>query len=99
MKSGSHLTPRWRKMDSNPRSPGHGEFRYRTAPDSAPTVIQEIRFACDSPVEGDGFEPSVPRCRADREPDPRPDRHARQPYPGAEHLRLNAPGPGAFGGT
>jgi hypothetical protein len=25
-KSGSHETRRWRKKDSNPRSPGHGEF-------------------------------------------------------------------------
>ena len=24
-------------------------------------VIEEIKFASDSPLEGDGFEPSVPR--------------------------------------
>jgi hypothetical protein len=28
-KSGSHRPLRWRKMDSNPRSPGHGELRCR----------------------------------------------------------------------
>jgi hypothetical protein len=27
---------------------------------STPTMIEEIRFAADSPLEGDGFEPSVP---------------------------------------
>jgi len=27
---------------------------------SAATMIQEIEFAPDSPLEGDGFEPSVP---------------------------------------
>ena len=26
-------------------------------------LIEEIRFAVDSPLEGDGFEPSVPRKR------------------------------------
>ena len=26
---------------------------------------EEIRFAADSPLEGDGFEPSVPRDRDD----------------------------------
>ena len=25
-------------------------------------LIEEVRFAADSPVEGDGFEPSVPGC-------------------------------------
>jgi hypothetical protein len=30
---------------------------------SAATMIQEIEFAPDSPLEGDGFEPSVPRKR------------------------------------
>jgi hypothetical protein len=24
-------------------------------------LIEEVRFALDSPLEGDGFEPSVPR--------------------------------------
>ena len=28
---------------------------------STPTMIEEIRFAADSPLERDGFEPSVPR--------------------------------------
>jgi hypothetical protein len=27
---------------------------------SMPTMIQETGFALDSPLEGDGFEPSVP---------------------------------------
>jgi hypothetical protein len=32
----------------------------------APKVkAEEVRFAADSPVEGDGFEPSVPRNRAE----------------------------------
>ena len=26
-----------------------------------PNMIEEVRFAPDSPLEGDGFEPSVPR--------------------------------------
>jgi hypothetical protein len=26
-------------------------------------LIEEARFAADSPLEGDGFEPSVPRSR------------------------------------
>jgi len=30
---------------------------------SAPTMIEEVRFAADSPLEGAGFEPSVPRER------------------------------------
>ena len=31
---------------------------------SAATMLQEIEFAPDSPLEGGGFEPSVPReCR------------------------------------
>ena len=28
---------------------------------SAPTMIEEVRFATDSALEGAGFEPSVPR--------------------------------------
>jgi len=28
---------------------------------SAPTMIEEVRFAIDSPLEEGGFEPSVPR--------------------------------------
>ena len=34
-------------------------------PEVAPigALIEEIRFADDSPVEGEGFEPSVPRLR------------------------------------
>jgi hypothetical protein len=30
---------------------------------SAAAMIQEIEFAPDSPLEGEGFEPSVPRER------------------------------------
>ena len=30
---------------------------------SGGALIEEVRFAADSPVEGDGFEPSVPRKR------------------------------------
>ena len=26
------------------------------------SLIEEVRFAVDSPLEGDGFEPSVPSC-------------------------------------
>ena len=29
--------------------------------DRLPAVVEEVRFATDSPLEGDGFEPSVPR--------------------------------------
>jgi hypothetical protein len=38
--------------------------RVRTGRPSAPTMIQEIEFAPDSPLEGTGFEPLVPpdRC-------------------------------------
>jgi hypothetical protein len=28
--------------------------------DRLPAVVEEVRFATDSPLEGDGFEPSVP---------------------------------------
>ena len=42
-------------MDSNPRSPA----RETTLRDCL--LIEEVRFALDSPLEGDGFEPSVPR--------------------------------------
>jgi hypothetical protein len=35
---------------------------------STPTMIEEIRFAGDSPLEGDGFELPVPRQR--RHPSP-----------------------------
>jgi len=28
---------------------------------SAPTVVEEVKFASDSPLEGDGFELPVPR--------------------------------------
>jgi hypothetical protein len=28
-----------------------------------PTTIEKVRFASDSPLEGDGFEPSVPGAR------------------------------------
>src|SRR6202022_5135241 len=30
-----------------------------------PNMIEEVRFAPDSPVEGEGFEPSVPRKAPD----------------------------------
>ena len=42
-------------MDSNPRSPA----RETTLQDCL--LIEEVRFALDSPLEGTGFEPSVPR--------------------------------------
>ena len=32
-------------------------------PSRAPTMIQEIGFALDSPLEGAGFKPSVPLVR------------------------------------
>src|SRR4030081_2838969 len=48
-------SPRWREKDSNPRSPA----RETTLRDCL--LIEEVRFALDSPLEGDGFEPSVPR--------------------------------------
>src|SRR6267378_2586387 len=53
--SGSQRTLCWRKKDSNPRSPA----RETTLRDCL--LIEEVRFALDSPLEGDGFEPSVPR--------------------------------------
>ena len=46
------------------------EFEYRFNQPSVPArettlrdwlLIEEVRFAADSPLEGDGFEPSVPR--------------------------------------
>jgi hypothetical protein len=52
--SGSHMTRRWREKDSNPRSPA----RETTLRDCL--LIEEVRFAADSPLEGDGFELSVP---------------------------------------
>jgi len=42
-------------MDSNPRSPA----RETTLRDCL--LIEEVRFALDSPLEGDGFELPVPR--------------------------------------
>ena len=48
-KSGSHKTPCWRGMDSNPRSPVRERTVFETAADLRSTL------------EGDGFEPSVPR--------------------------------------
>jgi hypothetical protein len=36
--------------------------RYRSGGAGAP-LIEKVRFAEDSPLEGDGFEPSVPRKR------------------------------------
>jgi hypothetical protein len=53
--SGSHETLCWREKDSDPRSPA----RKTTLRDCL--LIEEVRFAADSPLEGDGFEPSVPR--------------------------------------
>src|SRR6267142_1735322 len=53
----SPLTRRWREQDSNPRSPA----RETTLRDCL--LIAKVRFAADSPLEGDGFEPSVPRGR------------------------------------
>jgi glucose/arabinose dehydrogenase len=42
---------------SNPRSPA----RETTLRDCL--LIDEVRFALDSPLEGEGFEPSVPHLR------------------------------------
>jgi hypothetical protein len=60
---GSQRTPRWREVDSNPRSP------VRVTPFSNPLINGSVRGfwtydrglarGTDSPVEG--FEPSVPR--------------------------------------
>jgi hypothetical protein len=47
----SSQTPRWRELDSNLR------FRARAG------SILPVRFVADSLLEGDGFEPSVPRPR------------------------------------
>jgi hypothetical protein len=44
-KSGSHWTRRWREKDSNPRSPA----RETTLRDCL--LIEEVRFAADSPLE------------------------------------------------
>src|SRR6202011_1789133 len=51
------MTRRWREKDSNPRSPA----RETTLRDCL--LIEEVRFALDSPLEGTGFEPSVPLLR------------------------------------
>jgi hypothetical protein len=67
--SGSHMTRRWREQDSNPRSPERETGQRSSA---APILIaerrqkdpEEVRFAADSPLEGDGFEPSVPLTEA-----------------------------------
>src|SRR5260221_2961018 len=61
-KSGSHVTRRWREKDWNRRSPA----RETTLQDCL--LIEEVRFAADSPLEGRGFEPSVP-VRERRESD------------------------------
>ena len=55
IKSRQRPTLRWREMDSNPRSPA----RETTLRDCL--LIEEVRFAADSLLEGAGFEPSVPR--------------------------------------
>src|ERR1700732_560805 len=52
--------PRWREKDSNPRSPA----RETTLRDCL--LIEEVRFALDSPLEGAGFEPSVPLAASGR---------------------------------
>ena len=71
--SGSHATPRWRKPDSNSQSHPRERVSFDDKPTqipkamswaderSAATMIQEIEFAPDSPLEGDGFELPVPR--------------------------------------
>jgi len=69
IKSGSQPTHRWREPDSNPRSPVR-----KLAPDvGTPTIIDgmrrrcdaapKVRFASDSSLEREGFEPSVPRAK------------------------------------
>jgi hypothetical protein len=52
---GSHLTHRWRKPDSNFQSP----WRLRTLRPVGDRSPRE-KFARDSALEGDGFEPPVP---------------------------------------
>jgi hypothetical protein len=39
--------------------PGRGEFKHHV--DAGLAGVGVIRFARDPPLEGDGFEPSVPR--------------------------------------
>jgi len=39
-----------------PLSPRRGQHFFETSPEA-----EEVRFATDSLLEGDGFEPSVPR--------------------------------------
>ena len=66
-KSGSQETRCWREMDSNhrylrerslllPRS----ELAFEARVAIPGGLIEEVRFARDSPLEGAGFEPSVP---------------------------------------
>ena len=55
------MTRRWREKDSNPRSPA----RETTLRDCL--LIEEVRFALDSPLEGAGFEPSVPLAASEGE--------------------------------
>jgi hypothetical protein len=54
------MTHRWRKADSNSWS----HFRANTGADwhMQATMIQDIEFALDAPLEGSGFELPVPRC-------------------------------------
>ncbi len=55
---------------------------------SAATMLQEIEFAPDSPLEGDGFEPSVPRDKDDRFHSTSPARLLSQKEPRSEFLSL-----------
>jgi hypothetical protein len=56
----SQQTHRWREQDSNPRSLSEGEFWKGPGEGMRP----EVRFAADSSLEGDGFEPWVPNRSA-----------------------------------
>ena len=61
------LNDRGRKAMSSIRELSHAR-RYPTGhssppPPSVPDSIEDVRFAADSPLEGDGFEPLGPRKR------------------------------------
>ena len=66
-------TLRWREMDSNHRYPRErslllprSELAFEARVAIPGGLIEEVRFARDSPLEGDGFEPSVPRWGSPR---------------------------------
>src|SRR6266446_9572945 len=47
-----------------PRSGADGGISMLSRCHAGPTPAK-MRFSCDSPLEGDGFEPSVPPCERD----------------------------------